>query len=543
MELTLDQALQKGVEAHKAGNAQEADRYYTAILKANPKHPDANHNMGVLAVGFGKVEEALPFFKTALEANPNMAQYWISYIDALIKLDRMVDAKAVFDQAKSNGAKGDGFDKIEKQLGLSTSSNSNVQDPPQEQLNMLKKLYSKGKLSQLVQEAQKLTKEYSNTFELWNLLGAAAAQTGRLDQAIIAFEKALLIKSDNTDVLYNMGSVYKEQGKLDNALKVIKKVISIRPDYAEAYKVSGDILYNQNNLKDATLAYENAISIKPDFVEAHQNLGQNLRDLGKFDEAVEAYKKALQFKPNDLTLQYSVSATYYKLGNMANVIENLQNLNSNTSEQNPDHSIYRLPLKIINKLLNTEPEGKDLSAEGGVTKHNGKFPLMIERPVENELVQCLYEMNSQSLNSTKDARYGEGKCSTDFRLFQTGKPIIKKVASDLFQSIESALGVEILHHESFFNILGAGGGTTPHDHLAEQDKYFDLHQFKYSLVYYLSVGDQNCQEPGIFKIYEPNVDILPDKGMGIIIPAIRQHSAIYGGKEDRIMIGCNFYAV
>ena len=84
MELTLDQALQKGVEAHKAGKAQKADQYYTAILKANPKHPDANHNMGVLAVSVGKVEEALPFFKTALGVNPNIAQYWLSYIDALI---------------------------------------------------------------------------------------------------------------------------------------------------------------------------------------------------------------------------------------------------------------------------------------------------------------------------------------------------------------------------------------------------------------------------------------------------------------------------
>ena len=55
MELTLDQALQKGIEAHKAGKAKEADQYYTAILKANPKHPDANHNMGVLAVGIGKI--------------------------------------------------------------------------------------------------------------------------------------------------------------------------------------------------------------------------------------------------------------------------------------------------------------------------------------------------------------------------------------------------------------------------------------------------------------------------------------------------------
>ena len=119
MELTLDQALLRGIEAHKAGKAQKADQYYTAILKANPKHPDANHNMGVLAVGVGKVEAALPFFKTALEVDSTIAQYWLSYIDALIKLDRFADAKAVFDQAKSKGARGDGFDKLKIQLSSS----------------------------------------------------------------------------------------------------------------------------------------------------------------------------------------------------------------------------------------------------------------------------------------------------------------------------------------------------------------------------------------------------------------------------------------
>ena len=72
--------------------------------------------MGVLAVGVGKVETALPFFKTAIGANPDVAQYWLSYINALIQLERMADAKAVLDQAKSNGAKGDGFDQLEKGL-------------------------------------------------------------------------------------------------------------------------------------------------------------------------------------------------------------------------------------------------------------------------------------------------------------------------------------------------------------------------------------------------------------------------------------------
>ena len=153
MELTLDQALQKGVEAHKAGKVQEADRYYTAIIKEQPKHPDANHNMGVLASGMGKVQEALPFFKTALEANPNIAQFWLSYIDALIKLDRMADAKAMFNQAKSKGAKGDGFDQIEKRLDLSQNPNavdsSNAQDPSQEKLQALINLYGQGQYQEV----------------------------------------------------------------------------------------------------------------------------------------------------------------------------------------------------------------------------------------------------------------------------------------------------------------------------------------------------------------------------------------------------------
>jgi len=85
MELTVDQALQQGVAAHKEGKLQDAERLYRAILQAQPKHPDANHNLGVLAVAVGKPLEAIPLFKLALEANPKIEQFWLSYIDALIK--------------------------------------------------------------------------------------------------------------------------------------------------------------------------------------------------------------------------------------------------------------------------------------------------------------------------------------------------------------------------------------------------------------------------------------------------------------------------
>ena len=53
-ELQVDEALRLGISAHKSGRIKEADQYYTAILRVQPNHADANHNMGVLAVSVSK---------------------------------------------------------------------------------------------------------------------------------------------------------------------------------------------------------------------------------------------------------------------------------------------------------------------------------------------------------------------------------------------------------------------------------------------------------------------------------------------------------
>ena len=144
-----------------------------------------------------------------------------------------------------------------------------------------------------------------------------------------------------------------------------------------------------------------------------------------------------------------------------------------------------------------------------------------------------------------DARYGNGIVSPDFNLFNDSRFIIQKLADDLKKIMMTALKSDIYIYDSFFNIFSAGGGTTPHTHLTALDEIIalDISKQKYSLVYYLSVGDQNCREPGILKLYDPGEDILPCEGMITIIPAGRMHSSVYGGKTDRVMIGVNFYSL
>ena len=112
--------------------------------------------MGVLAVGLGKVEAALPFFKTALETNSSIAQFWLSYIDALIKLERITDAKAVFDQAKSQGAKGEGFNQIEKQLN---NSSVKLKNTTQKDISTQSNILDKLKLDKALKLADKKVKD------------------------------------------------------------------------------------------------------------------------------------------------------------------------------------------------------------------------------------------------------------------------------------------------------------------------------------------------------------------------------------------------
>ena len=103
MELTIEQALQEAVAADKEGKLQDAERLYCAILKSQPNHPDANHNLGVLAVAAGKPLESMPLFKLALEANPKIEQFWLSYVDVLMRLEHFDEAKRVLVEAEQSG--------------------------------------------------------------------------------------------------------------------------------------------------------------------------------------------------------------------------------------------------------------------------------------------------------------------------------------------------------------------------------------------------------------------------------------------------------
>ena len=400
-EFTVDQALQQGIEAHKTGKVQEADRLYTAILKAQPRHPDANHNMGVLAVGVGKVEQALPFFKTALEANPTKAQYWLSYIDTLIKLDKLTEAKAVLDQAKSKGAQGDGFDKLEQRLHetaqepLEASKIAIEAQPPKPfildslKLDQAIKLAKKKAKEGSPEEAKRIYQEILNKFPknkrardgLKGLVVSVADKAskiqdpprdqlqsivdlysqGQLQQSLRQAEN-LLKQFPQSSVLFNIqGVILKGLGQLDHSIKAYNKALAIKPDYAEAYSNMGNALKGQGKLEEAIEAYNKALAIKPDHAEAHYNMGNAFKSEGKLEEAIEAYDRALAIKPDYAHAKHILLETlkiYSPKNKYRNALINIDNkiklVHNKYVLPKIDHELAAHTSSLLNELQNAD---------------------------------------------------------------------------------------------------------------------------------------------------------------------------------------------
>ena len=244
----VEDIFQQGVQLHKSGKVEIACQLYSAVLKVHPEHPMANHSMGVLAVEVGKVQEALVFFEAALEANPATAQFWLSYIDALIKLEKLADAKAVLDQAKSKGAKGDGFDKLEQRLqdaGQEPLKGKQVASEPQlKQPIILDTL----KLDQAIKLAKNKSKEGSpeDARRIYQDILTKFPKNKRAIDGLKALagrpvSKASKAQDPPQDQLQSVINLY-SQGQLQQALKQAETLVQQFPQSAILFNIQGAVL-------------------------------------------------------------------------------------------------------------------------------------------------------------------------------------------------------------------------------------------------------------------------------------------------------------
>ena len=306
MELTIKQALQQGVAAHKEGKVEQAERLYRAILQSQPMHPDANHNLGLIAVSLNQSAAALPLFEIAIEAEPRIEQFWLSYIDTLIKITQYDKAKQAIGESKKRGVNSEKLSVLELQVFKSTN-------PSKAKLDRLLEYYKTGLYGDAEKLAVSLTIEFPRHHFGWKVLGALFKQKGMNSEAINVSQKAIEISPLDAEAYNNLAASFQELGEQEKAEVKYRQAIVLKSDYAQAYSNLGITLQELNRLKEAETSFGKAIILKPDFAEAHNNLGNTFQRQNKFEEAKSNLRQALLLKSNYTQAYSNLGVTLQKL--------------------------------------------------------------------------------------------------------------------------------------------------------------------------------------------------------------------------------------
>ena len=284
--LTAEEAFRLAVENHKAGKLKDAECLYRAILESQPGHTDACHSLGVLLAGSDNLKAALPLFKSALETNPNIGRYWISYIETLAYTGKTEAARQALIKGRKYGLHGEAADRLEEIIAQFESNNS-----------MLVRLFYGGDYAGTERLAASIVETFPQYAFAWKTLGAVLRQTGRFADAFVPMQKSVRLIPDDAEAHNNLGILLKDFHRPVDAENSFRRAIEIKPDYAEAHNNLGAVLCEAGRLAEAEDSCRRAVSLKPDYAEGYTNLGAVMHNAGRLAEAEDCYSRAVSIKP------------------------------------------------------------------------------------------------------------------------------------------------------------------------------------------------------------------------------------------------------
>ena len=158
--LTTKETFALAVQNHKKNNLRVAGELYKELLKINPNHASAHHNLGLVFQAFGDFQNAISSYQKAIEIQPDYANAHNNLGLAFQKLGELQKARSCYEKA--------------------------IQINP-------------------------------NYVYAHNNLGVAFKELGELQKAIACYEKALKLKPDSVNAQANISNIYNSQ--LDNLEK------------------------------------------------------------------------------------------------------------------------------------------------------------------------------------------------------------------------------------------------------------------------------------------------------------------------------------
>jgi tetratricopeptide (TPR) repeat protein len=159
--------------------------------------------------------------------------------------------------------------------------------------------------------AYRETSQWSSNENLWrrtlahtspnaiahNNLGMLLIESGKVDESLAHFQRAVEIDPKDPKALVNFGSVLPLVGRNQEAISAYQKALKINPLDQVTYFNLGLSLAMEGREEEAIAAYQKALEIDSAFKEAYGNLGILYSQKGDISQAFSCYLKALEIDP------------------------------------------------------------------------------------------------------------------------------------------------------------------------------------------------------------------------------------------------------
>ncbi|MDO8206576.1 MAG: sulfotransferase [Gallionella sp.] len=201
--MNINDALQKAVHCHQAGQLQAAEELYRSILQIQPNQPDANHNLGLIAIHVGMPASGLPYLQNAWKINPHKEQFCLTLTECLLTMERPGDALQII----KNAVEQKSFNSAQARhlLQLATSIVEGERPALSVELK-LSTLFSAGHHAALEEKLTPLLDQHPSWGAGWDMLCTTLQIQGKDSGS--ALERAVQFKPDNTDAHSSQQKVF-----------------------------------------------------------------------------------------------------------------------------------------------------------------------------------------------------------------------------------------------------------------------------------------------------------------------------------------------
>jgi tetratricopeptide (TPR) repeat protein len=204
----------------QAGDFKAAERNFEAALKLSPDFYPAEAGLGYIDLARREHEHAAEHFDRAVVVNPRYVPALVGRGEALLALGQ-------------------------RDMALTSLEAAVVADPNQAALRTrVAVLRARGQQDD-VAAARK------------------AAESGRLEDARGAYERAIAASPDSPFLYRELADVQRRLGNMDAALAQAQKASELEPTDVRTHVLIGEVYEGRNDLARAVAAYESAIALEP----------------------------------------------------------------------------------------------------------------------------------------------------------------------------------------------------------------------------------------------------------------------------------------